>query len=157
MRHPSIHRTSDASTITSAGQHDYHFRLEQASSPVSSPAQIDISTRANVFHGTDDNRTECIVTIPSDDTNERNNASTFDIVCPHGKGKEGCMGTNSGPDSLVITVISRIQLVLTCAGFFANAATFVPLTLNGGRFSPLIRLLLKHLKIHVHVHSCSYS
>ena len=90
-----------------------------------------------------------IVTTPSNDTNKRNNASTFDIVCPDGKDNDGCMGASARPvsskvDTLVITIINHIQMVMTCAGFLANAATFVTLTLNGGRFSSLIRLLLRH-------------
>ena len=135
--------TSDAPT-TSAGQHDGRFRLETEVIYVSSFPPTDISVRTNRFRGTNDSHTERIAATSSNDTNERNNATTFDIVCPDGKDKDGCMGTTSGADSLVITIISRIQLVLTCAGFFANAATFVTLTLNGGRFSSLIRLLIKH-------------
>ena len=92
MRHQSPHRPMpvDLSTTTSAGQHDYHFRLEQASSPVNSPAQINTSTKANVFHGADESHTERIVTTPGNDFDEHNKSSSFDIVCPDGKDKERC-------------------------------------------------------------------
>ena len=141
--------TSDTPT-TSVGQHDGHFWLEPEAISGSSLAPTNSSARINSFRGTNDSHTERrIVTTPSNDTNKRNNASTFDIVCPDGKDNDGCMGASARPvsskvDTLVITIINHIQMVMTCAGFLANAATFVTLTLNGGRFSSLIRLLLRH-------------
>ena len=90
-----------------------------------------------------------IVTNSVSGSDTTHNASTFD---------NGCSGDNvtdlyvTKPSSqglqhevlLAVVVINRVQLAITSAGFFANAATYLTLTFNGGRFSPLILLLIKH-------------
>ena len=49
-----------------------------------------------------------------------------------------------GEVSFAVEVINRLQLAITTVGFFSNAATYVTLTFNSGRLSPLILLLINH-------------
>ena len=75
------------------------------------------------------------------------NDPSLDQDCPDDN--DICVTTSSSQSFahevvFAVVVINRVQLAITCAGFFANAATYLTLTFNGGWFSPLILLLLKH-------------
>ena len=104
------------------------------------------STRLSTFGEIHEHTTEYIVTNAGNDSDPTDNAPTVDPGCRDGNATHLCMNTPSGPGvpDDVSCVIDRAQLALTCSGFFANAATYMTLTFNGGRFSPLILLLLKH-------------
>ena len=83
---------------------------------------------------------------------ERNeHTPTRDPGCRDDNATHVCMNASAGPGlgllhevSFAVDVINRVQLAISSAGFFANAATYLTLTFNGGRFSPLILLLIKH-------------
>ena len=92
---------------------------------------------------------EYIVTSPDSQSDTTVNAPTLDIGCRGGTVKHTCLNTSAGPDStqenpFVITVINRVQLAVTCAGFLANGAIYLTLSYNGGRLSMLILLVIKH-------------
>ena len=79
------------------------------------------------------------------------NTPTLNPGCRDDNATYVCMDASAGPGlgllhevSFAVDVINRVQLAIASAGFFANAATYLTLTFNGGRFSPLILLLLKH-------------
>ena len=138
-----VSTTDDPATITT-GLGDGDIWPGEAST-VRSPTTDDDSTRISPFG---DIHTEDSVTHPTRDIDTRDNAPKVVIGC-NANNTLGCVKTLTGPESpqvdpLVITIINRVQLVMTFTGFFANAATYVTLTNNGGRFSPLIRLLIKH-------------
>ena len=96
-----------------------------------------------------DSSGEDIVSGPGSQSNTTVNAPTLDNGCRDGIVTHPCLNTPSGPDSpqenhIVITVINRVQLVITCAGFLAKGATYLTLSCNGARFSMLILLVIKH-------------
>ena len=116
---------------------------------VSSPTVGGVSTWNNTIGVRNETGREYVVTSPDIQSDTTVNAPTLDNGCPDGNVTYLCMNTSSVPDSpqennRVITVINRVQLVITCAGFLANGATYLTLTCNGGRFSMLILLILKH-------------
>ena len=105
--------------------------------------------RNNTFGERTDSSEEDLVTSPGSQSDTTANAPTLDNGCTDGNGTYLCLDTPSGPDfpqenHIVITVINRVQLVVTCAGFLANGATYLTLSYNGGRFSMLILLVIKH-------------
>ena len=117
--------------------------------PDSSLAVSGDSARNNTFGEKTDSSGEDIITSPGSQSDTTVNAQTLDNGCTDGNGTYLCMGTPSGPDfpqenHIVITVINRVQLVVTCAGFLANGATYLTLSCNGERFSMLILLVIKH-------------
>ena len=107
------------------------------------------SARNNTFGERTGSSGEDIVIGPGSQSNPTVNAPTLDNGCMDGNVTHPCLNTSSGPDfpqenHIVITVINRVQLVITCVGFFANGATYLTLSCNGGRFSMLILLVIKH-------------
>ena len=116
---------------------------------VSSVAVSSGSAWDNAFGERTDSSGEDIVTSVGSQSDTTANAPTFDNGCTDGNGTYLCLDTLSGPDfppenHIAITVINRVQLVVTCAGFLANGATYLTLSCNGGRFSMLILLVLKY-------------
>ena len=92
---------------------------------VSSPTIGDVSTWNNTIGGRNGSSREDIATSPGIQSDTTVNAPTLDNGCPDGNVTHLCMITPSVPDSpqednRVITVINRVQLVITCAGFLAN-------------------------------------
>ena len=115
----------------------------------STRTRSDGSTRVPTFDGRREHTSEYIGINSVSDFDPTDNTPTLDPGCRHGNATHLCMNTSVGPVvpdgvSFAEVVINRVQLAITCAGFFANAATYVTLAFNGGRFSPLILLLLKH-------------
>ena len=107
------------------------------------------SARNNTFGDGTDGSGENIVTRPGIQSDTTVNAPTPDTGCTDGNVTHLCLKTSPGPGSpqenhIVTTVINRVQLVITCAGFLANGATYLTLSCNGGRFSMLILLVIKH-------------
>ena len=117
--------------------------------PVSSLTVSGDSARDTSFVERTDSSGEDLVTSPGRPSDTIANAPTLDNGCTDGNGTYLCLSTPSAPDfppvnNIVITVINRVQLVITCAGFLANGATYLTLSCNGGRFSMLILLIIKH-------------
>jgi len=142
-----VSSAADDSPAITTGLGD--FRSDETSSVGSPTGDGGGATGGSAFAATNDGVSGFSVASPTSDIDTRDNVSTPDAGCGVGNNTERCVQTASGPESphvdpVVITVINRVQLVMTCTGFFANAATFLTLTNNGGRFSPLIRLLIKH-------------
>ena len=109
----------------------------------------DGSTRVPTFGGRSEHTRDYIVTNTVSDSDTTDIAPTVGPDCQDGDATPLCMNTSAGPGlpgevSFAVVVINRVQLTITSAGFFANAATYLTLTFNGGQFSPLILLLLKH-------------
>ena len=105
------------------------------------------SARNYTFGERHDGSREDMVTSPGSHSDTTINA--IDNGCRDGNVTYPCINTSVGPDSpqedqFVITVINRVELAITCAGFLANGATYLTLSCNGGRFSVLILLVLKH-------------
>ena len=107
------------------------------------------SARNYTFGERNDGSREDIVTSPGSQSDTTINARTLDSGCWDGNVTYSCLNTSVGPDlpqedPFVITVINRVELAITCAGFIANGATYLTLSCNGGRFSMLILLVIKH-------------
>ena len=107
------------------------------------------SARNYTFGERYDGSREDMVTSPGSQSDKTVNAPTLDNGCRDGNVTYPCLNTSVGPDlpqedPFVITVINRVQLTITCAGFLANGVTYLTLSCNGGRFSVLILLVLKH-------------
>ena len=99
---------------------------------ISSPTVGDVSTWNNTIGGRNETGREYVITSPYIQSDTAVNAPTLDNGCPDGNVTHLCMNTSPVPDSpqennRVITVINRVQLVITCAGFLANGATYLTL------------------------------
>ena len=107
------------------------------------------SARNYTFGERNDGNREDMVTSPGSQSDTTINAPTFDNGCRDGNVTYPCLNTSVGPDlpqedPFVITVINRVELAITCAGFIANGVTYLTLSCNGGRFAMLILLVIKH-------------
>ena len=116
---------------------------------VSSLSVIGDSARDNTFGERTNSSGDDIATSPGSQSDTTANGPTLGNDCTDGNVTHLCLDAPSGADSpqenhIVITVINRVQLVVTCAGFLANGATYLTLSCNGGRFSMLILLVIKH-------------
>ena len=116
---------------------------------VSTRTMSDVSTRLTTLGERREHTREYSITDAVSDSDTTDSAPTIDPGCRDGNATHLCMNTSAGPGilhevSFAVDIINRIQLAITCVGFFANAATYLTLTFNGGRFSPLILLLIKH-------------
>ena len=95
------------------------------------------SARNYTFGERNDGSREDIVASPGSQSDTTVNAPTIDNGCWGGNVTYPCLNTSVGPDlaqedPFVITVINRVQLAITCAGFLANGATYLTLSCNGG-------------------------
>ena len=96
-----------------------------------------------------DNGGENIVTGSGSQSGTTINAPTLEYRCHDDNVTHPCLNTSAGPNlpqenPFAIAVINRVQLAITCAGFLANGAIYLTLSCNGGRFSMLILLVIKH-------------
>ena len=131
-----------------AGQRvmDVTWRL---SISVSTPTVSDDSTSNATFSERNAHTRENTATNSVSESETTDHAPTIIPGCRDGNATHLCTNAPAGPElphgvSFPVIVINRVQLAITCVGFFANAATYLTLTFNGGRFSPLILLLIKH-------------
>ena len=109
----------------------------------------DGSTRDPTFGERSEHASAYTINNSASDFDTTDNATTLNPGCRDGNATHLCIDTSAAKGlpvevSFAVVVINRVQLAITSAGFFANAATYLTLTFNGGRFSPLILLLIKH-------------
>ena len=128
----------------------FHTSSSQWKTPISdNTSTMSDGSTSNATFG-ERNTGEYIVATSVSDSDTTDNTPTVDHPdCREGNATDTGMNTPVGdglPDeaSFAVYVINRVQLAITCAGFFANAATYLTLASNVGRFSPLILLLIKH-------------
>ena len=116
---------------------------------VSTRTMSDESTIVPTVGKRSEHKREYIGTNSVSDSDTTDNAPTLDPGYRGDNATHLCMNTPSDPMSpskvsLAVDVINRLQLAITSVGFFANAATYVTLTFNSERLSPLVLLLIKH-------------
>ena len=146
-----VNQTSEHTPDVTIGQRNGDVRSGSLISVIS-PTVGDVSTWNNTIGGRIETGREDSVTGPGNQSATTVNAPPLDNGCPDGNVSHLCLNTPSGPalpqeNHIVITVINSVQLVITCAGFLANGATYLTLSCNGGRFSMLILLVLKHQSV----------
>ena len=135
---------SDTIGVSNASSDQWRLAISVSTRKIS-----DESTRSPTFGERSEHTSEYIGTKSVSDSDTTDNAPTLDPGCRDDNATDLFMNTPSDPMSpskvsFAVDVINRLQPVITSVGFFANAATYVTLTFNSERLSPLILLLIKH-------------